>query len=227
MDLERRPDGDDDPIQRATPPKELRPDDIRVSDSEREQVVAVLGQAAGEGRLTLDEYTDRVEQAYAARTRGELVPLLRDLPVGQGQAQPIWATPAGEAQVWTPRPAAAADRTERLLAIFGEDSRKGHWIVPAKVEVRTIFGGCELHFEDAQIQHPVTRVEATVIFGGVTLFVPEGVEVRLSGAAIFGGKDTKLRDAPRPGAPVIEVACLILFGGVEVRPPKRRWLTKE
>lgn len=54
--------------------------DIRASDAEREQVAAELGQAVGEGRLTLAEFSDRVEQAHAARTRAELAPLIADLP---------------------------------------------------------------------------------------------------------------------------------------------------
>ena len=45
---------------------------LRASDTDREQLVDVLKAAFGEGRLDQDEYTSRMEQAYTARTYGEL-----------------------------------------------------------------------------------------------------------------------------------------------------------
>jgi hypothetical protein len=54
--------------------------DVRVSDADREQVVDALRRHAGDGRLTVDELTDRVGQAYAAKTYGELEVVQRGLP---------------------------------------------------------------------------------------------------------------------------------------------------
>jgi Domain of unknown function (DUF1707)/Domain of unknown function (DUF4190) len=53
---------------------------LRASDADREQLVEVLKTAFGEGRLTQDEYTGRMEQAYTAKTYGELRALVADLP---------------------------------------------------------------------------------------------------------------------------------------------------
>ena len=61
--------------------------DLRASDAEREQVVAALREHAGEGRLTIEELDERCSAALAARTRGDLAALMRDLP-------PIAAPPA-------------------------------------------------------------------------------------------------------------------------------------
>jgi uncharacterized protein DUF1707 len=41
---------------------------VRASDAERERTVAQLRDAAAEGRLTLDEFSQRVEDAYAAKS---------------------------------------------------------------------------------------------------------------------------------------------------------------
>jgi hypothetical protein len=54
--------------------------EVRASDGDRERVVEQLRRHMGEGRLTLDEFEDRAAMAYGARTAGELVPLLSDLP---------------------------------------------------------------------------------------------------------------------------------------------------
>jgi hypothetical protein len=54
--------------------------DLRVSDSDRERTIERLREHAVEGRLTLEEFTERMAAAYVARTSGELEELTRDLP---------------------------------------------------------------------------------------------------------------------------------------------------
>ena len=55
---------------------------MRAASADRERTVDVLKAGFTEGRLTQDEYTDRVGRAYAARTYGELNALIADLPAG-------------------------------------------------------------------------------------------------------------------------------------------------
>ena len=52
------------------------------SSADRERAVGVLRAGFTEGRLTQDELNDRVAQAYAARTYGQLWALTADLPAG-------------------------------------------------------------------------------------------------------------------------------------------------
>ena len=74
---------------------------LRISDTERHQVAEILREAAGEGRLDLDELDERLEATYAARTYADLVPLTADLPVRgpavrpASQPQPRPRGPAG------------------------------------------------------------------------------------------------------------------------------------
>jgi DUF1707 SHOCT-like domain len=53
---------------------------LRASDAERLRVVAVLEQHTAAGRLTLDEFADRVDRVLIARTHAELADAVRDLP---------------------------------------------------------------------------------------------------------------------------------------------------
>ncbi len=55
-------------------------DQMRASDREREDIVAILRAAAQEGRLDVDELDERTARAYAAKTRGELAEIVEDLP---------------------------------------------------------------------------------------------------------------------------------------------------
>jgi hypothetical protein len=54
--------------------------DIRVSDAEREATVKLLERHHVDGRLTWEEFSERMEAAFAARTRGDLQRMLTDLP---------------------------------------------------------------------------------------------------------------------------------------------------
>jgi hypothetical protein len=54
--------------------------DLRASDAERQSVVRRLGRALRDGRLTVVEFDERVQAAYAATTRGDLEDLTEDLP---------------------------------------------------------------------------------------------------------------------------------------------------
>ncbi|MGH4026689.1 MAG: DUF1707 SHOCT-like domain-containing protein, partial [Pseudonocardiaceae bacterium] len=58
---------------------------MRVADTDRERVAGRLQTAHAEGRLDLAEYDERVRQAWAARTYGELDRLTADLPHGEPQ----------------------------------------------------------------------------------------------------------------------------------------------
>lgn len=59
----------------------VRPEDMRVSDTDRARAARHLQWAQGEGLLDLDEYDTRSREVFQARTRGELERLVRDLPV--------------------------------------------------------------------------------------------------------------------------------------------------
>jgi hypothetical protein len=54
--------------------------DTRVSDAEREKLAQTLREHASQGRLSVDELSERLDRAYAARTQGELSALIADLP---------------------------------------------------------------------------------------------------------------------------------------------------
>jgi hypothetical protein len=53
---------------------------LRAGDGDRQRIADRLKTAVDEGRLSLDEYDQRLTAAYAARTYGELAPLASDLP---------------------------------------------------------------------------------------------------------------------------------------------------
>jgi hypothetical protein len=182
---------------------------VRASDADRDRAVEALAAASAEGRLTLEEYSERSGAALTARTLGDLAGLTADLPApGPPAAQhgDVAAVP------------------EEITAVLGNESRKGPWVVPPRLKVRSVLGDCHLEMHRAVIEQHVTTIDATVRFGSVTIFVPDGIDVRMSGRAVLGAKSSELRGEPQPGAPVIVVRCDVLCGAVTVRRPD--WLMR-
>jgi Domain of unknown function (DUF1707)/Cell wall-active antibiotics response 4TMS YvqF len=175
---------------------------VRASDAERDRTVEALAAATAQGRLSLEEYSQRSEAALTARTLGDLAGLTVDLP-----SQP---------------PGDPGQAPEKITAVLGNESRKGPWVVPSHLTVRSVLGDCHLEMQQAIIHQRVTTIDATVRFGTVTVFVPDGVDVRMTGRAVLGAKSSELRGEPQPGAPVIVVRCDVVCGSVTVRRPS--WL---
>jgi hypothetical protein len=68
---------------------------VRASDSERERIAKMVSEAAGEGRLSIAEADDRLNQIYATTFRHELAEFVADLPAGAKEAPPPRVRAAG------------------------------------------------------------------------------------------------------------------------------------
>jgi Domain of unknown function (DUF1707) len=53
---------------------------LRVGDADREATAAQLREHYADGRLTLDEVNERLDQTFAAKTKADLNTVMRDLP---------------------------------------------------------------------------------------------------------------------------------------------------
>jgi Domain of unknown function (DUF1707)/Cell wall-active antibiotics response 4TMS YvqF len=174
--------------------------DVRASDAERDATINRLREAAAEGRLTLEELTDRIEAAAGAVMRSDLVPLTSDLPATAAVGRPSLAP---------------------NVRGVGDVKRSGTWTVSAESFFRTWFGNIKLDLRRAQIDPVETRIHARVLFGNIDLLVPEGVEVELQAGTRLGR--TKVEpDSAIPGAPRIVLTGGTVFGDVKVRR-RRLW----
>lgn len=77
-----------------------------------------------------------------------------------------------------------------------------------------VFGGIKCDLRNAIINDDVV-IEASAIFGGITILVPKDVNVKITSTSIFGGVDGKSK-MDKPGK-TIYVNATCLFGGVEVK----------
>ena len=95
-----------------------------------------------------------------------------------------------------------------------------------------MLGDCHLEMQQAVIEQQVTTINARVRLGSVTIWVPDGVDVRLTGRAVLGAKSSEVSGVPEPGAPVLVVHCDVLLGAINVKRPDwkmrgKAWLAGE
>jgi hypothetical protein len=182
---------------------------LRASDADRERTVELLREHAVQGRLTLEEFTDRMSAAYLARTNDELAELARDLPSGDAL------------RVSRRRP------TRFMFSIFGSTTREGRIRVPRRVGCLTVFGNVDLDLRQSTLEGDLITIVALGSFGAIDIYVPEGVEVDLHGIALFGHKRTRGNDPPpRPGTPLVRVFAVSFFAGIDVWRVPIAWTHK-
>jgi len=192
------------------------PPAILAGDQEREHSTELLTQAVVEGRLTLEEFSERVERAQAARTRDELALLTRDLPASA-------SAPAAPAAAAETRSAELAPIQQRHVAAFSRLVRSGPWELAQRSEFRSIFGTITLDLSQARLPGPHVELEIFNLFGTVTVVVPEGVDVSLTGGGLFASQVIEPQASPPvPGAPKLRINARGPGGTLYVRSKKSR-----
>ncbi len=177
-------------------------DMIRASDADRQATTDRLGEAVADGRLGLEEFTDRVDAALVATHQHQLEGLVGDLPVN-------------------PR-AGLETAPVRERRLGGGIRRDGDWTVPAHGTWSTLVGDVVLDLREARVGAPVVHIDASTLFGDVELLVPDGILVEVRGRSVFGDVRQRAGEAAVSGAPRVILTGVSVFGDVRVRSRRLR-----
>jgi len=173
----------------------------RASDSDRDHVVGLLRDHCALGRLTLDEFSERMGSALAARTRGDLDAVLADLPAS---SKPLAQVAPRRARRW-------------IVAVMSESESKGRWRLGEHTSVIALMGQCHLDLSRAEINGPEVVITAVGIMGSIEIVVPEGIDVELTGLSVMGQRRLEMRDVPvLRGSPRILIRAFPIMGEVKV-----------
>jgi hypothetical protein len=190
--------------------------DLRVSDAEREHVGMLLQRAVGLGMLSLGEFTERMDTALVAKTRGELNAVLIDLPGIRQTAQPNPAPPI------YPRPSYArvpADRSAVIRSRMSSVERKGAWRVPPTIHLHNRMSSVTLDFTQAMISTQVVELRMNDVFSSLTLILPQAATADLDGLELIGSSvNNKVRTGPPIGPLHVIVHGRTKFGSVTAKP---------
>jgi hypothetical protein len=178
---------------------------IRAGDSDRDRSIEKLSTAVAEGRLTLEEFSERVDLAQTARTQDELVLLTRDLPAATTADDP-------------------ADPQERHVAFCSRLVRRGPWELSARSSFRCICGTVVLDLSQVRLSEGAdTELSVYNFCGTVTIVVPDGVRVSVTGGGMFASQDVETPSGPFvPGAPVVRISTRGPGGTLHVRTTRER-----
>jgi hypothetical protein len=200
--------------------------ELRASDADRERVAEVLRDALAEGRLDMEEFEERLEATYKARTYGELAPITRDLPAAGVTPPPVVSLVKEPVQSgsWAGRIVGGEGSSAWAVAVMSGFQRKGRWTVPKVFNSFAFWGGGEIDLTEANFADREVQLNCVAIMGGMNIIVPPGVEVVVRGIGIMGGFDHSEEGVPgEPGAPRVIVNGFAFWGGVGVE----RRLSKE
>ena len=171
---------------------------LRVSDGDREQAVAELREHLLAGRLTLEEFTDRVGATLQARVGGDLARVQQDLP---------------EVFVTT----GSRRKPARLTAaLFGHVARRGRLRLHGWAFAASSFGDLDFDLRDVTVDRWETTVRVLAVFGNVDIYVPEGVDVDVNGLTLLGHRRDWGSGTGRADAPVVHVQVLGVAGTIDV-----------
>ncbi len=185
---------------------------LRISDSERHQVAEILREAAGEGRLDMDELDQRLEATYAARTYADLVPITLDLPAHPAQRAVVQPAAA------SPDVVQGADK-ESHFAILSGLSRKGVWVVPKQMTILALMGGAELDLRRAKFAAQEVVITINAFMGGAQVIVGPTTRVQMEGTGIMGGYSGPsglVEGTLDETSPVVRIKGVAIWGGVSV-----------
>ncbi|WP_029090423.1 DUF1707 SHOCT-like domain-containing protein [Brevibacterium album] len=207
---------------------------LRIGHAERDAVIETLREAAGDGRLTVEELTERMELAAAARTYADLDPLVEDLPVprpsaavegaaGLGAAAASGAVvPAGGGAPLVPaRQGEPGWEPHRPLVLKGgwdTEYRRGNWRVPPYLRVESGMGTVELNFLEVALVPQEISLEVSGDMGTLVIVVPEGWGADTNEVAkSWGSVTNKVGDLPSHGGSLIRVSGKMGMGSLTIR----------
>jgi len=197
---------------------------IRIGHAEREDVIETLRVAAGEGRLTVEELTERMQSAADAKTYADLDPLVEDLPVpppssalepGPGTAARTATgavVPARDAVGWE------VGRPLVLRAGWEDERRRGRWEVPPFIRVESTGATVEVNLLEVETAPEAIHIDVAGAIGACLIVVPDGWGVDVDGVrGAWGSKKTVVDQLPRPGLPLITVSGSLGMSSLTVR----------
>jgi hypothetical protein len=182
--------------------------DLRVGDADRERVIEMLHRAVGEGMITLDEFSTRMDAALAARTRGELSEVVADLPGSHVATDPR--------QFSLPSATAALPIKVTMSSIH----RSGNWRVPERLALKTRFSDVKLDLTQADVRTPVITVDVDDICSSTEIMVPDDFTVDINDLRCLGSSaHSRANTAPPAGRVHVVLRGNVRFGSLTVKHP--------
>ena len=188
----------------------------RIGHIERDEAIEVLREAAGDGRITVEELDERMEKVHAARFPIDLDEVLSDLTTDlpsdrfRPGASLTRSTPAGQA-IETGEPLV-------IRAGWENELRRAKWQVPPYIRCHPTGANIELNFLEVETGLEVIDVEVVAGMGSVIVVIPDDWAVNIDSLSkSWGSVKSVVNAVPEGRKPIIRVTGSVGMGSFRAR----------
>ncbi|WP_181274638.1 DUF1707 SHOCT-like domain-containing protein [Brevibacterium oceani] len=192
---------------------------FRIGHKERDEAIEVLREAAGDGRITVDELDERMEKVHAAKFPIDLDEVLADLTteLPSDRFRPTSAI------------APAADRGQAIQghnlldplvikAGWESEVRRARWAVPPYIRCEPSMSNIELNFLEVDTDLQTIDVEIVAGMGSVTVVIPDDWAVNVDELSkSWGSVKSVVNAVPTGRKPIVRVGGSIGMGSFKAR----------
>ncbi len=202
----------------------------------RERTVAKLAECFARDELGLEDFEDRVKNAYSAGTPGELQRLVRDLSGEPADASVaalvrravlsqvdrdelhngVVVEGASDHRGLAPGPAS-------MTAILGSVERRGALALGTGSRALAVLGNLQIDLREAILTPGLTEVRVKAVLGNIDIAVPADIAVECHGTGILGSFESHVKRVSKKaeGKPRLRIIATAILGSIEVRarPP--------
>jgi hypothetical protein len=181
-----------------------------------------LGDAYADGRLSLQEHSERIDRVWASKTIGELEPLIADL----GRAKTPAATAKSRSSV-TNLPVVGSSSSNQIRTIMSSAKRQGEWYIGPNLNLFGIMGKTELDMREAIFTSITVEFNISMMMGSLEILIPAGVGFDDQTVKLVGS--TKLEGITEhdPNAPIITLKGFCLFAQIKIIGPEYKTLKEK
>lgn len=182
----------------------------------REETIDQLTLNYSHGEISLEAFERRLDETLDAETHNELLSLTADLDlivdakfIEQKKRELGFMTDSN-----------GAVNEPKIVSIFGSTLRQGTWNVPEAIRVVNTFAETTLDFDEAKFTSMTTRIKITSVFGGIKIFVPEGINVVTNISCIMAGVRDSASGINDKDKPTIILDGFIFCSDIKIKSKK-------
>jgi len=108
-----------------------------------------------------------------------------------------------------------SSETETIVATFAEQKIAKEKEPFESASLDAVFGSVQLDLTEAILKEE-SVIKASAIFGGVTIFIPKDVNIKVKSTPILGGVNHKIKNN-QANTKTIYIEAFCLFGGIEIK----------
>ena len=114
----------------------------------------------------------------------------------------------------------SAMKEPRMFSILGSTVRQGTWNVPEAMRVLNTFADTTLDFDEAKFTSMTTRIKIISVFGGIKIYIPEGINVVTNVSCIMAGVKDSTYGSNDASKPTIILDGFIFCSDIKIKSKK-------